>query len=207
MITHLPPNKSQSVWEISARKTRAARLWPVIALLIAWTPGLRTAAAQEMNLPAPQGQGSGQSSSSGVAEIPPQSQSACRGVNDPLVTVPDRGNYKLLNPCVVVRGTINSLPLVVAGTNELYFNFSPDKEYTARNTRFGIVVPSDQVDCRPGKLPEDEGKCSGANLVIPKQGTHVEITGAYVVVTSGTGVAGSGVYAICPVWAIKELTR
>src|SRR5579875_1635647 len=114
----------------------------------------------------------------------------------------------LIEPCIVVRGRIDSEP--IPDPDGLVFDFVPDPSqaqlFEDANKAVGIIAPPDMPGCTPSELGEfhlgvSAATCSGANVTVPPLGTEVEIVGAYVFDRELEAPV------IAPVWAVKPASR
>lgn len=138
--------------------------------------------------------------------------SACRGGN-PLANVYHPDRLRVIRPCITVSGTVMSVRHEDDG--DYHFDLNVDSPYmnmlTAQNTsqQHGWlvveIVPADEPGCTPGKPSKpptgtyDYGICTGANEVAPSVGTHVYVTGPYVLDEDHGGWA-----EVHPAWAISD---
>jgi hypothetical protein len=136
--------------------------------------------------------GCGDSNSSGSGGAPDASfpHSGCR--ENPLAGVHTPDRLKLLDACRAIVGRVKESRLNREDGDGV-FNLVPDPPYrsmlNAQNVREGglhiEIVPADQPGCRKGEpvvhgtIP-GLGKCTGAHVALPKDGTHVRVVGAYV---------------------------
>ncbi len=132
----------------------------------------------------------------------------CRNIDDPLSIIPRRQLFDLIEPCIVVRGRIDSEP--IPDPDGLVFDFVPDPSqaqlFEDANKAVGIIAPPDMPGCTPSELGEfhlgvSAATCSGANVTVPPPGTEVEIVGAYVFDRELEAPV------IAPVWAVKPASR
>ena len=128
--------------------------------------------------------------------------SGCRSGN-PMANVRDPSRLKVVSRCATASGVVRGSAL--EHDDDLDVFLAPDKSsakllndrnrrYT-RNALLLEIVPADQPGCRPGH-PVRFGTCTGANLRAPRAGTHVTVTGPYVLDRD------HGWMEIHPVWRI-----
>jgi hypothetical protein len=144
---------------------------------------------------------------------PSTSGTGCRS-GDPLANVYHEDRLSVKDPCMTVSGTVMSVTLEADG--DTHFDLALDPAYTSLLTPANEsgqngwlvveIVPADKPGCTPGTPPVpasgtyDYGICTGANEVSPATGTHVSVTGPYVLDLDHGGWA-----EIHPVWAITNL--
>jgi hypothetical protein len=120
----------------------------------------------------------------------------------------------VIKPCMTVSGTVMSVTQEDDG--DTHFDLALDPPYTSMLTPANNsaqhgwlvveIVPADKPGCTPGTPPRpasgtyNYGICTGANQVDPSLGTHVEVTGPYVLDEDHGGWA-----EIHPVWTITKL--
>jgi hypothetical protein len=113
---------------------------------------------------------------------------------------------------MTVSGTVESIHSEDDG--DVHFDLSLDAQYanllTAANTTYQHgwlvveIVPADEPGCTPGQPPRpatgtyDYGICTGADETPPAIGSHVYVTGPYVLDEDHSGWA-----EIHPAWAIS----
>jgi hypothetical protein len=119
----------------------------------------------------------------------------------------------VVKPCMTVSGTVMSVTPEDDG--DTHFDLALDAPYTSMLTPGNEsgqngwlvveIVPADKPGCTPGTPPKpasgtyDYGICTGANETSPVLGTHVQVTGPYVLDEDHGGWA-----EIHPVWAITN---
>ena len=124
---------------------------------------------------------------------PLSSSIGCRP-GSPLANVwgPDR--LEVLQTCARFTGVVTRVVREQDGDVHLLIRLDPEERnlVNAVNLRqvggdlVAEIVPADRLGCivgqRLGRAPggEDEGTCSGADLVLPAVGAHVEVVGPYV---------------------------
>jgi hypothetical protein len=128
--------------------------------------------------------------------------SGCRQGN-PMANVRDPSRLRIVSRCATASGVVRGGDQQHDDDMDVFL--APDKgsakllndrnrRYT-RNALLLEIVPADQPGCRPGR-PVRFGTCTGANLRAPKAGTHVTVTGPFVL------DRGHGWMEIHPVWRI-----
>ncbi|HZU80749.1 MAG TPA: hypothetical protein VE991_12605 [Acidimicrobiales bacterium] len=138
--------------------------------------------------------------------------SACRGGN-PLANVYHPNRLLVLAACDTVSGTVESVRSEDDG--DTHFDLALDPQYRSMLTSANSseqhgwlvveIVPADEPGCTPGAAPKppsgsyDYGICTGADEVAPTVGSHVYVTGPYVLDEDHGGWA-----EIHPVWAISS---
>jgi hypothetical protein len=126
----------------------------------------------------------------------------CRG-GDPMANVRDPSRLKVVSRCATASGVVRGSDPQHDDDMDVFL--APDKgsakllndrnrRYT-RNALLLEIVPADQPGCRPGR-PVRFGTCTGANVRAPTAGTHVTVTGPYVLDKD------HGWMEIHPVWRI-----
>ncbi len=144
-------------------------------------------------------------------QIPPPTLpgTSCR-TTYPLANVPRPNRLEVQVPCQTVTGVV--IAVVTQGDGDVLVRLLPDPPYTHllneqnRTQQKGnlpvTIVPADQPGCTPGKPPRppegssDWGLCTGAAIRPPAPGSHVSVTGPYVLDKA------HGWMAIYPAWAI-----
>ena len=137
--------------------------------------------------------------------------SACRAGN-PLANVYHPNRLLVKSPCTTVSGTVESIRSEDDG--DVHFDIALDSQYanllTPENTSqqhgwlVDEIVPADEPGCTPGTPPRpatgsyDYGICTGADERTPTIGSHVFVTGPYVLDEDHGGWA-----EIHPVWAVS----
>jgi len=126
----------------------------------------------------------------------------CRS-GDPLANVRDPGRLRVVSRCATASGVARAGDRQHDGDIDVFLKADPGSErmLNDHNRRFTHgsllleIVPADQPGCRPGK-PARFGTCTGANIRVPRSGTHVTVTGPYVLDRD------HGWMEIHPVWRI-----
>ena len=128
--------------------------------------------------------------------------SGCRRGN-PMANVRDPSRLRVVSSCATASGVVRGGDQQHDDDLDLFL--APDRgsakllnDGNRRNTRNALlleIVPADQPGCRPGH-PVRFGTCTGANLRPPKAGSHVTVTGPYVLDRA------HGWMEIHPVWRI-----
>ena len=137
--------------------------------------------------------------------------SGCRTGN-PLANVYHPNRLKVLMDCVTVSGVVKSVTAEDDG--DVHFDIALDPAYTQMLTLANYshqhgrlvveIVPADRTGCTPGQPPKpphgtyDFGICSGADESPPRVGSHVFVTGPYVLDEDHGGWA-----EVHPAWAIS----
>lgn len=135
---------------------------------------------------------------------------ACRS-GDPLANVYHPNRLHVVDPCRTVSGTVMSVRAEADG--DVHFDLALDAPYRSMLTAANgsgqhgwlvvEIVPADEPGCTPGTPPKppsgsyDYGICTGADEQPPAVGSHVVVTGPYVLDEDHGGWA-----EIHPVWAI-----
>ncbi len=138
--------------------------------------------------------------------------SACR-IGDPLANVYHPNRLMVLQSCLTVSGTVESMRHEDDG--DVHFDLALDGAFvhllTRANTTYQHgwlvveIVPADEPGCVPGQSPKpatgtyDYGICSGADETAPAVGTHIYATGPYVLDNAHGGWA-----EVHPAWAISS---
>ncbi|HEY4411035.1 MAG TPA: hypothetical protein VGO87_14245 [Acidimicrobiia bacterium] len=112
--------------------------------------------------------------------------SGCRS-GDPLANVRDPKRLHVVSRCATASGVIQTGSRQHDDDLDVFLKPDPGSakllnDRNRRSTRNSLlleIVPADQPGCRPGK-PVRFGTCTGANLRAPRSGTHVTVTGPYV---------------------------
>lgn len=129
--------------------------------------------------------------------IPPAqtvAKSACR-TGSPLANVYHPYRLQVVSDCSTVAGTVETVRHEADG--DYHIDLALDPAYTgmldAANTTYQHgwlvveIVPADEPGCTVGKPPKpasgtyNYGICTGADEIVPAVGTHVFVTGPYVV--------------------------
>ena len=128
--------------------------------------------------------------------------SGCRPGN-PLANVRDPSRLRVVSRCATVSGVVRGGARQHDDDMDVFL--APDRGSARmlndRNRRFTRnallleIVPADQPGCQPGR-PVRFGTCTGANLRAPRPGSHVTVTGPYVLDRD------HGWMEIHPVWTI-----
>lgn len=141
--------------------------------------------------------------------VPPAARdSACR--SDPLANVYHPTRLRVITPCVTVSGTVRIIRPEQDG--DIHFDLELDSPFAGmvndanRGQQDGYlvveIIPADEAGCTVGQSPRqavgtyDYGVCTGANLVTPAIGSHVAVTGPYVLDTA------HGWMEVHPAWAV-----
>lgn len=153
----------------------------------------------------------------GGSVITPSSGSAtgpsrCRS-GDPLANVYHPNRLKVVKPCVTVSGMVESVRSEDDG--DVHFDVALDPAYKQllTSTNFADqhgwlvveIVPADEPGCTPGQPPRpahgtyNYGICTGADESPPSVGSHVFVTGPYVLDEDHGGWA-----EVHPAWAIAS---
>ena len=143
----------------------------------------------------------------------PKASSGCRSGN-PLANVYHPDRLQLIAACKTVTGIIRSITHEVDG--DYHFDLQLDPAYAklinsgnVRNQHGWLVaeiVPADEPGCTPGRPPKpvsgtyNYGYCTGADITTPPIGTHVSVTGPYVLDQAHNWME------IHPVWRIVRLS-
>lgn len=143
----------------------------------------------------------------------PKLPSACRGGN-PLANVYHPDRLKLVAACKTVDGIIETIRHEADG--DYHFDLKLDAPYAglinSGNVRdqhgwlVAEIVPADEPGCLPGQPPKpvsgtyNYGYCTGADITTPPIGTHVGVTGPYVLDQD------HGWMEIHPAWRIVRLS-
>jgi hypothetical protein len=124
---------------------------------------------------------------------------------------PDR--LLVISACKTVSGVIRSITHEADG--DYHFDLALDRAYASLINKGNVsgqhgwlvaeIVPADEPGCTPGEPPKpvsgtyNYGYCTGADITTPPIGTHVSVTGPYVLDQS------HGWMEIHPVWRIVRL--
>ena len=135
----------------------------------------------------------------------------CRS-GDPLADVYHPARLRVMNACMTVSGTVRSVRSEPDG--DVHFDLAVDAAYTSllqpanyseqHGWLVDEIVPADEAGCTRGRPPRpahgtyDYGVCSGSDEVAPSVGSHVYVTGPYVLDEDHDGWA-----EIHPVWAVS----
>jgi len=138
--------------------------------------------------------------------------SGCRN-GDPLANVYHPNRLKVVQTCTTVAGTVKSVHSEDDG--DVHFDLALDSPYTHLLTSANMseqhgwlvveIVPADRPGCTPGQPPKpasgtyNYGMCTGADESAPSIGSHVYVTGPYVLDEDHQGWA-----EIHPAWAISS---
>ena len=157
---------------------------------------------------APTVQGSVAAPGSGGSPV----SASCRSGN-PLANVYHPDRLQVVQPCVTVSGTVESVRHEDDG--DYHFDLSLDPPFTSMLTAANTasqhgwlvveIVPADEPGCTPGQPPKppsgtyDYGICTGADEVAPAIGAHVYVTGPSVLDEDHGGWA-----EVHPAWAIAN---
>jgi len=136
---------------------------------------------------------------------------ACRA-GDPLADVYHPDRLRVIETCTTVSGAVRSVYDEPDG--DVHFDLQLDPAYTHLLTPASYslqhgrlvaeIVPADEPGCTRGRPPRpatgsyDYGVCTGADESPPAIGSHVAVTGPYVLDEDHDGWA-----EIHPVWAIS----
>lgn len=153
---------------------------------------------------------------SSTTSIPPTSntitatKSSCRP-GDPTANVYHPYRLRVIKSCMTVSGTVASLRAEADGDTHFdlaldapYISLLAPANYSAQHGDLVVeIVPADKPGCTPGQPARpasgtyNYGVCTGADETTPSIGTHVWITGPYVLDLDHGGWA-----EIHPAWAI-----
>jgi hypothetical protein len=138
--------------------------------------------------------------------------SGCRK-GSPLANVYHPDRLLVIASCKTVSGVIKSITHEADG--DFHFDLNLDPAYAKLINSGNVsgqhgwlvaeIVPADEPGCTPGKPPKpvsgtyNYGYCTGADITSPPIGTHVSVTGPYVLDQS------HGWMEIHPVWRIVRL--
>ena len=138
--------------------------------------------------------------------------SGCRK-GSPLANVYHPDRLLVIASCKTVTGVIESIRHEPDG--DYHFDLKLDPAYAKLINSGNVsgqhgwlvaeIVPADEPGCTPGKPPKpvsgtyNYGYCTGADITSPPVGTHVSVTGPYVLDQS------HGWMEIHPVWRIVRL--
>ena len=133
--------------------------------------------------------------------------------DDPLRNVHHPSRLQVITPCVTVTGTARSVRTQSDGN--IRFDLEPDPAYVGllnevnRRENLGWlvaeIVPADQPGCVKGRPPRPPvgtfnfGICTSANVQAPSPGSHVAVTGPYVLDLR------RGWMEIHPAWAVNQV--
>ena len=115
----------------------------------------------------------------------------------------DPGRLKVLNACMTITGTIDNAPHV-SDDGDLDFHFVPDAQFTnllnsASNGHLHVeAICQGAIQSDTPQASQSCGSFQGS-VVIPPPGTHVSVTGPYVLDTN------HGWTEIHPVTVIMEI--
>jgi hypothetical protein len=167
-----------------------------------------TPATVETNNPAPTA-APARSSSTPRSSIAPVRTSACRSGN-PLANVYHPDRLQLISACKTVTGVIESIRHEPDG--DYHVDVLLDSRYASLLNQGNLsaqhgwlvteIVPADEPGCTRGQPPKpahgtyDYGYCTGADIASPPIGTHVSVTGPYVLDQD------HGWMEIHPIWRI-----
>jgi hypothetical protein len=143
----------------------------------------------------------------------PKPSSACRSGN-PLANVYHPDRLQLIAACKTATGVIRSITHESDG--DYHFDLQLDPAYANLINTGNVsnqhgwlvaeIVPADEPGCTPGQPPKpvsgtyNYGYCTGADITTPPIGTHVSVTGPYVLDQN------HGWMEIHPVWRIVRLS-
>lgn len=138
--------------------------------------------------------------------------SACRS-GDPLANVYHPNRLRVMKSCTTISGVVKTVRSEDDG--DVHFDVALDPTYTSMLTRANSsyqhgwlvveIVPADEPGCTPGQPPRpahgtyDYGICTGADESPPAVGSHVYVTGPYVLDEDHSGWA-----EVHPAWAISS---
>src|SRR5207248_2098041 len=139
--------------------------------------------------------------------------SGCRK-GSPLANVYHPDRLLVMASCKTVTGVIESIRREPDG--DIHFDVKLDAAYTKLINSGNVsgqhgwlvaeIVPADEPGCTPGRPPKpvsgtyNYGYCTGADIMTPPIGTHVSVTGPYVLDQLHDWME------IHPVWRIVRLT-
>jgi hypothetical protein len=135
-------------------------------------------------------------------------KTGCRA--SPLANVYHPDRLVVISPCKTVSGVVKSIRREPDG--DVHFDLSLDAPYATLVNRGNVlhqhgwlvaeIVPADEPGCTPGTPPKpaigtyNYGTCTGADETTPRVGTHVSVTGPYVLDATHAWME------IHPVWRI-----
>jgi len=139
--------------------------------------------------------------------------SGCRK-GSPLANVYHPDRLLIIGACKTVSGIIRSITHEADG--DYHFDLALDPAFASLINNGNVtgqhgwlvaeIVPADEPGCTPGKPPKpvsgtyNYGYCTGADITTPPIGTHVSVTGPYVLDQI------HGWMEIHPVWRIVRLS-
>lgn len=137
---------------------------------------------------------------------------ACRS-GPPLANVYHPNRLTVVNACMTVSGTVESVRSESDG--DTHFDLALDPQFSSllrpanssgqHGWLVAEIVPADKPGCTAGQPPRpatgsyDYGICTGADETSPAVGSHVYVTGPYVIDEDHGGWA-----EIHPVWAVSN---
>jgi hypothetical protein len=140
--------------------------------------------------------------------------SGCR-TGDPLTNVYHPYRLSVIDPCKSVSGWVRIVRR--EDDSDVHFDLQLDSQYADlindgnRTYQHGYlvveIVPADEPGCTVGEAPRsasgtyDYGICTGANVATPAVGSHVWVTGPYVVDHAHNWME------IHPVWSIRSFDQ
>ena len=139
--------------------------------------------------------------------------SGCRA-GDPLANVYHPNRLHVVQACTRVSGTVKTVRAEDDGDvhfdlalDPAYTNLLTSENYSAQHGWLVVeIVPADEPGCTPGQPPKpatgtyDYGICTGADESTPAVGSHVYVTGPYVLDEDHGGWA-----EVHPAWAISGM--
>jgi len=155
-----------------------------------------------------------------AGSIVPAGAGTASGPDDPpsgptLSNVYHPNRLTVMSPCMTLSGTVESVRAEADG--DTHFDLAVDPQFSnllrSANSSdqhgwlVDEIVPADEPGCHPGQPPRppsgsyDYGTCTGADEIAPAVGSHVYVTGPYVLDEDHGGWA-----EIHPVWAISSLS-
>ena len=139
-------------------------------------------------------------------------QSGCRS-GDPLANVYHPNRLKVVLACTTISGTVKTRRSEDDG--DVHFDVALDSQYAGMLTSANYsaqhrwlvveIVPADEPGCTPGQSPKpatgtyNYGICTGADESTPAVGSHIYVTGPYVLDEDHGGWA-----EVHPAWAISS---
>jgi hypothetical protein len=135
----------------------------------------------------------------------------CRS-GDPLANVYHAYRLVVVKPCMTVSGTVQSVTVEDDGDTHFDLALAPAFVSLLKPANYSgqhgwlvaEIVPADKPGCIPGQPPRpatgtyNYGICTGAKEVAPPVGTHVYVTGPYVLDEDHGGWA-----EVHPVWQVS----
>jgi hypothetical protein len=210
-------------WRPGAKVTITAGFLVLAVVVAAASSGAPTrapagASEPEMSLqelvtgsPVPTEESPSQVPASTRATLAASTSKACRA--DPLANVYHPSRLEVIEPCVTVSGTVMKIRHEDDG--DFHINLKLDLAYASLINEGNIryqdgylvveIVPADEPGCIVGEPPRrvsgtyDYGLCTGAGILSPGLGTHIAVTGPYVIDHHHDWAE------IHPVWTIETL--